>query len=230
VDRLMNADEDAPKEYFIFVNELMPVTSHNFRLTGTFCSGAFGSISTTPEFLAKYTNGSARYLPFGPCEMDTMALSPYCLTAINDYRIEYDAESCRMRSFPLFPSRMSAIYAFGNVETCEAVSQKYRWPLDSVHRFRLKESLLNRVVRVNMEHVSLARHAYRVSMLEDIEKIWTHYWEGGGDMPMELPGRGFKRERYKSGVIWEFLIEGVVERVDHSHDNAGQRTGESTCR
>lgn len=162
--------------------------------------------------------------------MDANVLSPYFLTAINDYRIEYDAEACRMRQFPHFPSRMSAVYAFGDYDSCKAVSEKYTWCLDSVYRFRLRESPLNRVIRVNMEHLSLARHAYRVSLLEDIENIWTHYWKGGGDMAMELPGRQFKRERYESGVIWEFLIEGVVEHVDHPRNKAGQRTGENTGR
>lgn len=54
MDSLMNSNEDVPKEYFTFVNELNQVTSHNFKCTGTSCSGAFGNIDATSEFLSKY--------------------------------------------------------------------------------------------------------------------------------------------------------------------------------
>jgi hypothetical protein len=102
-----------------------------------------------------------------------VALSPYFLTAINNYRIEYDAEVHRERFHSIYPSRLSAIYAFADYETCIAVNKKYDWPLSEAHRFRLIEHPLNRVVKVNME----------------------------------------QRQNFDSGVIWEYLIEGAVERI-----------------
>lgn len=223
---LMNSDEDAPDEFFIFVDQLSPFTYHNFQVTGRFCSGAFGSLDTDSEFRSKYLDGTAQYLPFSPCEMDLMTLSPYFLTAINDYRVEYDAERIRLAKFPLFPSRMSALYAFGDMESCEIVGRRYGRPINTVRRFHLMPNPFNRIVRVNMEHVSLARLAYRVSMGKGSEDddIWTHYWSGSAELGIELPSAQFERESCNSGVIWEFLVEGVVERIDHAHNKALQRT------
>jgi len=222
--KLMNADENVPNEFYIFVNKLNPLTSHNFNLTGVFSSGAFGSLDMNPEFLSKYQKGSANYLPYEPCEMDSMALSPYFLNVINDYRVEYDAEIFRKRYYQFFPSRLSAIYAFGNIESCQAVNKKHgdSWSLNSVKRFRLLDNPLNRVVRVNMEHVSLLRHAYRVSALQDIDSLWRGYWSGFGNIVLELPTIGFQRKQCESGVIWEYLIEGCVQHLDHPHNNAIQ--------
>lgn len=212
--RLINLEEDAPTECFIFVNQLNPMTYHNFNLTGQFISGAFGSTSFSPEILEKYISGRLRFLLYEPCKMDAVAVSPYFLTAINDYRIEYDAEVHREQFHSIYPSRLSAIYAFGDYETCIAVNKKYGWPLPDVHRFRLIEHPLNRVVKVNMEHISLARHAYKVSMLQDIDRLWEGYWQGFDNIILTLPTAGFQRRSFESGVIWEYLIEGAVERIE----------------
>lgn len=146
--------------------------------------------------------------------MDNKALSPYFLTAINDYRIEYDAEMHRMAKHSLYPSRLSSIYAFSDMNTCHQVSMKYGWPLNSVKKFRLKENPFNRVIKVNMEHVSLARLAYKISMITNVSCIWESYWSGIGNIMLELPEAGGGRKRYESGVIWEYLIEGCVEHSD----------------
>ncbi|MDI3324741.1 hypothetical protein QKW35_10170 [Pontibacterium granulatum] len=208
--KLINIDEDAPDTFYIFVNQLNPITEHNFKHTKTFSSGAVASCMNE-DFARKFVDGTARYLPYEPCEFDNLAVSPYCLTAINDYRIEYDAEVYREKHHPLYPSRLSALYAFGSMEMCQLVSQRYGWQLDSVHKFRLKDWPLTRIAKVNMEHVSLARHAYKVSMMQDIDRLWGGYWSGFDEIILELPSHDFTRKQYSSGVIWEYLIEGVVE-------------------
>ncbi|MDJ6355575.1 hypothetical protein LEH54_02725 [Salmonella enterica] len=65
-----------------------------------------------------------------------------------------------------------------------------------------------------MEVVSLIRHAYSVSGFSSDEEVWQHYWAGNGNIEFELPGRDLQRQRYESGVIWEYLIEGTLERID----------------
>ncbi|NRB55586.1 MAG: hypothetical protein HRU39_06330 [Salinicola sp.] len=207
---LINIDEEAPDTLYIFVNQFNPITHHNFNLTKSFFSGAAASCFDA-GFANKYLEGIVRYLPYEPCSIDVLGVSPYFLTAINDYRIEYDAEVFRERHHPLYPSRLSALYAFGDLETCELVSRKYGWPLDTVQKFRLKDWPLTRIAKVNMEHVSLARHAYKVSMLEDIDRLWAGYWSGFDNIILELPAAGFARGKYDSGVIWEYLIEGIAE-------------------
>jgi len=210
MNKLMNVDEVAPQEFFIFVNQFNWQTQHNFRLTGKFFSAGFTSLEL-PGFLQKFLEGKVRYLPYEPCAMELMAVSPYFLTAINDYRIEYDIEVFREKHCRLFPSRLSALYAFGSEADCVEVNRRYGWPLDSVRRFKLIDHPLNRVVRVNMEHVSLARHVYRASEFSDGDYLWRAYWSGRGNVSIKLPVLGAADETCHSGVIWEYLIEGVVE-------------------
>lgn len=210
--KLINIDDDAPDELYIFVNQINPMTEHNFKLTKTFTSGAFNSC-LDENFAKKYIEGSAIYLPYEPCQADNISPSPYLLSAINDYRIEYDAEVYREKNHPIYPSRLSALYAFGNMETCKLVSKKYGWPLNTVYKFRIKEWPLTRIAKVNMEHVSLARHAYKVSMMQDLDKLWGSYWAGFDEIILELPSNNFERKQYNSGIIWEYLIEGIVECI-----------------
>lgn len=212
--KLLNLDEEAPSEFYIFVNHYSPITEHNLRVTGQFISGAFANLLADGTFLQKYIDGSANYLPFERCN-DLKVFTPYCVTAINDYRIEYDAEICRKNHFPIFPSRLSALYAFGDYESCKEVNRKYGWPLKTVKKFQLIDRPLNRVIKVNMEHVSLARHAYKVSMLatNDIDMIWRKYWAGFGNIDIELHVPDMTRKIFSSGVIWEYLIEGGVKLI-----------------
>ena len=210
---LMNFKESVPEEFYVFVNFSNPVAANNYKV-GAYTSGACSTWFNEAS-LKKYIDGTLRYLPFSPCERDSMAISPYCLSAINDYRIEYDAEVCRMQNFPLYPSRLSATYAFGDYETCEKVSQIYGWDLSTVRKFKLLEAPLNRVVKVNMEHVSLSRHAYRVSSIENINDIWLAYWKGVGNINIELPdGVNLSRNIRSSGEIWEYLIEGCLQPIE----------------
>ena len=211
--RLMNLDLECPKEFFIFCDSYNPMTVHNLTFTKTFTSAAFANCSISDEFLKKYLDGSVNYLPFLPAKRDCDVLSPYCLTAMNDYRIEYDAEVCRKAYYPKYPSRLSAVFAFGDYETCKYVVGKYpRWDISSVKKFKLIDTPLTRVIKVNMEIVSLARRAYRISYSEknELDNLWKHYWNGGGNIQMELPDANFSRTKYDSGEIFEYLIEGTV--------------------
>lgn len=210
MNKLMNVDEAAPHEFFIFVDQFNWQTQHNFRHSGKFFSAGFASFEL-PGFLRKYLEGTVRYLPYEPCAMEPMAVTPYFLTAINDYRVEYDIEVFREKHCRLFPSRLSALYAFGSEADCVEVSHRYGWQLDSVRRFKLLDHPLNRVVRVNMEHVSLARHAYKASQFSGEQDLWRAYWSGHGNVSIKLPVLGESDQTLHSGVIWEYLIEGVVE-------------------
>jgi hypothetical protein len=216
--KLINVDEQAPDEYFIFVNRLNPLTRNNFDLTGTFTSAAFG-LCANKDFIIKYIEGTATYVPFQPYSPDCTFISPYTLKAINDYRIEYDAEYVRMQRFKTYPSRLSATFAFGDYESCELVAKQYGWDISTVKRFTLVDTPINRVARVNMEHVSLGRHAYYVSSFQSQEELWGAYWSGVGDIKIQLPSATFEQIIYSSGVVWEYLIEGCLKSVEHMHNN-----------
>jgi hypothetical protein len=66
-----------------------------------------------------------------------------------------------------------------------------------------------------MEIVSLERTANRISMLDQETQniIWQSYWTGYGDFPMELPTVN-GRQRFDSGIIWEYLVEGRLTLIE----------------
>ena len=99
-----------------------------------------------------------------------LGLSMITWWAINDYMVEYDAELCRKYHYPQYPSRLSAIFAFGDYETCKEVDRKYDWDLSTVKKFRLNIDNLTRVIKVNMEIVSLMRTAYIRGFFDDETK------------------------------------------------------------
>jgi hypothetical protein len=210
----MNLDLESPKEFFIFCNRYRPITAHNLTFPKTFVSAAY-SYCSSKEFSRKYEDGTATYLPFLPAENDCKIISPYLTTAMNNYRIEYDAEICRKMYYPKYPSRISAIFAFGDLDTCKKVYEKYPnngWDLSTIKKFTLIDSPFTRVIKVNMEIVSLARYAYLISYSpeNDLDTLWKHYWSGGGNIQMELPDVTVQRKKYESGEIFEYLIEGSV--------------------
>lgn len=206
-----------PTRFYIFLNLLHPVTAHNALLIGSFTSAGWTSALSNQEFAKKYIAGEVDYLPFSPNEAsDQHFLSMYYSSAINNYVIEHNAELTRRSEFGTLPSRLSATFAFGDYADCERAAQKYSWPLSEVREFELVSGPpFTRLVRVNMEVVSLMRHATRVAGLaqQTISDVWRHYWSGGGAFQMELPGANFQRESIDSGEIWEYLIEGRLDLV-----------------
>ncbi|QQR83068.1 hypothetical protein IPJ72_04595 [Candidatus Peregrinibacteria bacterium] len=212
---LLNKENPIPEYFYIFVNSNNIMATHNLKTGKCFISPNFANMSMDSDYSEKYAKGTLKYLPFSPCENDIKAFSPYLLTAINDYRIEYDAELTRFQNYPLYPSRLSAIYAFDNLETCKIVSKKYGWDLSTVKKFKLEENPLSRVIKVNMEIVSLCKLAYRTSSIDKktIESIWHSYWKGDKDFQMELLTPTLNRKIYKVDNIFEFLIEGKLNLV-----------------
>jgi len=203
-------------EFYVFVNKYRPITVLNLKNTKCFTSAAYSNCSLDNNFLKKYLEGFVDYLPFIPNKKDLKIISPYCLSAINDYRLEYDAELCRKYYYPKYPSRLSAIFAFGDYETCKKVERKYGWDLSTVKKFRLDIDNLTRVIKVNMEIVSLMRIANIISFSDNKTKndIWKNYWDGTGDIDLELPDVVSERKIYSSSVIFEYLIEGKLVLVE----------------
>ncbi len=207
--------KNIPRTFYIFCNQLNPVTYHNLRYAKSFSSAGFTQAGFDEISRQRYQDGTATYLPFAKAEPTIQTMSPYLLTAMNEYRVEYDAEQVRLRYFPKLPSRLSAVFAFGTMESCREVSEKWSWNLNSVKRFELVPHELNRVTKANMEVVSLARGAYKSASwdVSQIESIWRHYWSGQAELQLDIPARQ-GREVTASGIIWEYLIEGQVRLID----------------
>lgn len=213
MNKLLNLDEPIPNEFFVFINFDSLLTKHNLESTNSIFSAAFTYISIRKDLLEKYINGTLIYLPFAPnSKKDLGIISPFVQNITSGYKTEYNAELCRFQNFPLFPSRLSALYAFGDFQTCEKVSKLHKWPIETVRKFKLVPSVNNRIIKVNMEIVSLERYANKISTSspETVDLTWKSYWTGKGEIETELPTIN-GRKTFKSGVIWEYLIEGVLE-------------------
>ena len=67
-----------------------------------------------------------------------------------------------------------------------------------------------------MEIVSLMRTAYIRGFFDDETKddIWKNYWNGTGDIDLELPDVESERKIYHSGKIFEYLIEGKLLLIE----------------
>ena len=213
---LLNIKKKIPDEFYVFVNLNNMMTKHNLEFTKTFTSAIFGQLSVTPDLLPKFLTNSINYLPFIPNdESDFKVISMFNNSITSDYRIEYNCELFRKRFYPHFPSRLSCIYAFGDFKDCEIVSKKYGWNLSTVMKFKLIDNPLNRVVKVNMEIISLGRYANNVSIIDKDSQndIWESYWNGSGNIKMELPTLNGRKE-FESSEIWEYLIEGQLKLIE----------------
>ncbi|MCH5598198.1 hypothetical protein [Niabella ginsengisoli] len=211
----MNTNEPIPEIFYVFVDQTNFVTQHNLSVTKSFSSGTVFHWNDL-KFIEKYVSGKVDYLPFIINQKkDVNAISAFENSLTSEYRTEYNAEMHRFYNYPHYPSRLSAVYAFGDIETCKKVASKYKWNLSSVKQFKIIDNPLNKVVKVNMEIVSLDRYAQRVSFCdsETIGHIWNSYWNGTGNIQMELPTIN-GRQVFNSDEIWEYLIEGQIQVIE----------------
>ena len=165
-------------------------------------------------YLENYINGKQKYLPFIPSSDIQISPTSFAFNIVKNYALEYNLEQHRYTNFGKYPSRLSAIYAFGDYETCKRVNQIHGWDLKTVKKFRLLKNEifqdLFRITRNNMEIVSCLRSLdCRFFSKEEQEKIYEHYWSGKGNLVLSNYG-----QNYNTGEIYEYLIEGVLELVE----------------
>lgn len=209
---LLNTKSDIPESFYIFVDIENPLTAQALRTTRTFSSSAYTMCKHDKSFLEKYIKGRVKYLPYKRSGNDMNISSPFYTSVINEFSVEYDAERIREKFYPLYPSRMSAVYAFGDYDTCIRVSRKHNWDLETVRKFRLVKGNLTRVIKVNMEIVSQARSMYLNSMLDERGKeiLWKNYWRGLNYVPVNSYLANYSFGNFKVDDIYEYLIEGSV--------------------
>lgn len=209
---LLNTKLDIPKSFYIFVDIENPLTAQALKSTGTFSSSAYTMCKYDKSFLEKYIKGRVKYLPYKKSSNDMNISSPFYMSVVNEFSVEYDAERIREKFYPLYPSRMSAVYAFGDYDTCIRVSRKHDWDLESVRKFKLMEGNLTRVIKVNMEIVSQARSMYLNSIIDEEGKeiLWKNYWSGLNYVPLNSQLANYSFGNFRVDDIYEYLIEGSV--------------------
>jgi len=203
--------QQPPAWVYVFVNQSNPMAVMNLDITGQFSSPVLAAMEE-PGFAASYADGTADFLPFTPNPtISTGFWSPFVLSTINGYRIEYDAELARRAIFKKAPSRLTGIFAFESLADCQRVSGKFGWPIGTVQKFQPQTVL--RATRVNMEIVSLARLAYRRASLDaiTIDALWRAYWSGADRFTFDLPSvDAMSRETHTAETTWEWIIDGSL--------------------
>lgn len=203
-----------PGEFFLFTNRnrfgraAPPISS------GSYISAAYAACEVDERFAAKYRNGTASYLPYLPQESDLPNVPEHILSVDTGFRVEYDAETVRREYYPFAPSRVSALFAFGDVETCKRAHDFYAWDIKRVVTASLRLDKNVRIWRVNMEIISILREVYAATRsVGRYTDAWRSYWAGEGNITIHLP-RGITHSGRKSistGVMWQYLIEGRLE-------------------
>jgi hypothetical protein len=200
-----------PDWFYVFVNQGNSRAVMNLDITGQYSSPVLAAMGE-PEFAGAYADGSADFLPFVPNpHLSSGFMSPFVLTTINGYRIEYDAELARRAHFKDAPSRLTGIFGFESHADCEKVSARFGWDMGTMQKFKPQTVL--RATRVNMEIVSLARFAYGRGALDatTIDALWRAYWGGADSIAFDLPSVDAKtREKHTADAIWEWIIDGSL--------------------
>ncbi len=218
--KLINKNEEAPEYYYIFLNFDNGITGfvhkHNFELDHKLRSGFVHNLGLDNKYIERYMNGTQKYIVTNQNENDELPKSPtsFLLGCTDNYGLEHNIEIYRYNNVGVYPSRFSALFAFGDYETCKVVSDKYGWDLEEVRKFKLcSDGALKpfyRVSKHNMEIISALRAIDMNSVsVKEQDSIYKQYWNGDARGNLVING-----ETYNIGEIYEYLIEGTLEMVE----------------
>ncbi|MBB3012021.1 hypothetical protein [Cupriavidus alkaliphilus] len=211
----MNTDEDTPDSFFIFVKKDNFVAMNNYNV-GIFESSAISGLRYSQEAIELYVQGRANFLPGAGWP----AVSPYAASGHWNSPLETALEIHRLNNFPFMPSRLSAVYAFGDRENSAKAAAKYGWDMSTLKEFKLHPFALTRIARLNMEHISFAR-SIRPETLPGKEALMNAYWQGVGEMQYELHYDTGERAHHTVDAIWEYLVDGTLTRADRPQPGLG---------
>lgn len=210
-----------PEYFYIFQNfgsdAIGQINYNNFQLSSRVVSSGM-SLAFDPKKQKDYLEGNINYLPFIKGTPDINSPSAFMNRIIREYNVEHNLEYVRKEYYKEYPSRLSAIYAFGDYESCIKVAQRYGWKLDSVRIFRLVQNSgyekYYKIGRFNMEIVSLLRGvSIECFSTEDQEIIYKQYWRGSQKVSVMIPSIDNQKYKAESGTIYEYLVEGILELV-----------------
>ena len=222
--KLLNIDEEAPNEFYVFVGLGKSMSSranyHNYKLSKKIMSSGIINLTFKTEKKQDFINGDITYAPFVPNKTTFDSPTSHLLGVINGYQVEYILEYYRPKKCP---SRFSCVYAFGDYESCVKASQLYKdmFDLSKVKKFRLKTDNqelkeCTKIAKCNMQIVTLMWKSEITTFgAEGIESMAKAYWNGKGEVFTErqsIDDGAYYRDR--SDVLYEYLIEGVLEEIE----------------
>lgn len=222
--KLINMDEDCPKVFYVFIglgNSIYSkINYHNYKINNSLISGGFKNLEISNIDINDFIMGNITYAPFIPNSTTFLSPTSHLMNVINSYQVEYILEFYRKQEYP---SRFSCLYAFGDYESCEKASRLYPriFDLSNVKKFKLKITNTDldkciKVAKCNMEIVTRMWNCDVSSFDKDsISRISYAYWNGTGQVATERKNieDGLFSQTI-SDVLYEYLIEGILEEVD----------------
>lgn len=220
-----NTNEPIPDVFYVFVgagnDTPSKVNRYNLELTKQIVSSGISGLEICPELTKRFIDGDINYWPSENSPSTLHIISSFLANLTSTCELEYALECYRAKYYKYFPSRLAGVYAFGDYESCLAAHEKYpHWILESVRKFRLsdvgKENGLFKVGKFNMEIFSMLS-SVNTSFLpvEEQEAFYNAYWSGKGDISMNYVSSNAPKgiEEVHSGVIYEYLIEGILHLI-----------------
>lgn len=222
--KTLNTNEPLPEYFYVFLHSDRGWhLKWNFRLTKTLTSASITTALLDADSSNRYIAGDVNYIPFVPNpDVDMKSPSSFSLREVSDYMVDYNAELFRKQhnKTKTYPSRFGCIYAFGCLEDAQKAAAEWNFDLYDLHKFKLNDiGVFTRVVKVNMQIISQMWNIGTSATFDQKmnEIIWNHYWSGGAELPLEVPdlktGEGL--QTINEGVIWEYLIDGQLEHIEH---------------
>ena len=223
--KLLNIDEEVPEVFYIFVgqgkNIHCQINFHNYKLRKVIISSGFEGIFANQDKIKDFIDGNIDYAPFIPNKTTLSVPSSHTMSVVNGYNTEYILDYIRRMNYRKYPSRFSCTYAFGDYESCEKASKWYGWDLNKVKKFKLKQtnSILDsciKIVKCNMEIVTRMWNCDIITFDQpSIDRIATDYWNGVGAVATETKDidTGLCTQKV-SDVLYEYLIEGILEEIE----------------
>lgn len=126
-----------------------------------------------------------------------------------------------MSYYPAFPSRLGALYAFGDLDACMKVSKKYGWNVKEIKKFKLFSNMqdvnqLMGIVKCNMEIVSFMRAiSYEINNTEFLNKLYFDYWHCLEENVTDLKSN----KAIYVEKISEYLIDGILESCEFNDED-----------
>ena len=203
--KTINTQENIPEILYVFQlysNSPLGRSYNDYYLSTKEIKSAGISNLFCSEKKALFENGDIVYNNILDDKFSVL-LSKFGYENLNN-EFEYCLEQYRKENFKNYPSRLSSIYAFGDLETCRLVSSIYRWNMNEIKTFKVKE--LYSACKVHMEIVSILKDNFQ--SISNIEYYYEKYWRGEKIDDIHL-----NNTKISVAPIYEYLIEGVLEEI-----------------
>lgn len=223
--KLLNVDEELPNVFYIFIGQgrslYSKINYHNYKINKTIISSGLQGIMAQQDKIEDFIEGNIVYAPFIPNQTTLNVPSSHSMAVVNGYNTEYILEYIRINYFKKYPSRFSCLYAFGDYDSCKKANKMYGWDLNNVKKFRLKNnnSVLDSCVKVVKCNMQIVTEMWKCDISsfdrDSIDEISKAYWRGFGQVATERLDidTGLHTQKV-SDVLYEYLIEGVLEEVE----------------